>query len=57
MVRFRILTVELTMWFVLPALPHGKGGLRYAHGSEALGVRTPVSRYCSHKNHLPSLPR
>lgn len=29
----------------------------YAHGSAALGMRTPVKRYCSHKNHLPSLPR
>ncbi len=29
----------------------------YAHGSAAFGVRTPVSRYCSHKNHLPSEPR
>lgn len=29
----------------------------YAQGSAAFGVRTPVSRYCSHKNHFPSLPR
>lgn len=57
LVLFRILPVDLTVWFVLSALPHGKESLRYAHGSEALGVRTPVSRYCSHKNHLPSLPR
>lgn len=29
----------------------------YAQGSAIFGVRTPVSRYCSHKNHFPSLPR
>ena len=29
----------------------------YAQGSAVFGVRTPVSRYCSHKNHFPSLPR
>ena len=57
LVCFRILPVDLTVWFVLSALPHGKESLRYAQGSESLGVRTPVSRYCSHKNHLPSLPR
>lgn len=29
----------------------------YAQGSAIFGVHTPVSRYCSHKNHFPSLPR
>ena len=28
----------------------------YAQGSSAFGIRTPVSRYCSQRNHLPSLP-
>ena len=37
--------------------PQSKFLIFYAQGSAIFGVRTPVSRYCSHKNHLPSLPR
>ena len=43
LVLYRIFPVDLIIWFVLSALPHGKESLRYAHGSEALGQHRTIA--------------
>ena len=42
-----------SLFVVLSLVPE----VGYAQGSSDFGVRTPVSRYCSHRNHLLSEPR